>query len=125
MYNMQNISQQTYMLVGARRFDGGVINGSLLPASTRVIVNMSMDESEGNALGLNSTSFKCTGPEIFNKMKGMDLPCIANLTLSQVVTGSGKVSQIVQDVEMVTPVKLPEPPQQSTGVSTVTHKKTN
>ena len=119
---MENISVQTYLLIGARQFQGGMINGQLLPPSARVIAALSMDETTGNAKGLNATTFKCTGLEVFSRVARMDLPCMANLTLLQVAAGNGTLTQIVRDVQMVEPVKLPVI-EQPVATQPVQHKK--
>ena len=104
---MENTSKQLFYLIGARQFDGGMINGNMVGPSTRVIVNMAMDGTAGNATGLNSATFKCTGPEVYTKVQAMGVPCVAELSLLQVVSGTGAVNFIVRDVEKVQDMDFP------------------
>ena len=118
---MENLSMQRYVLVGARQFQGGLINGQMVPPSCKVIAALPMDESTGNSKGMSMVTFRCTGLEVYAKVSKLQLPCVADFHLLQVAATDGRLNQIVHDVDLVQRIPMPDMSQSSEPV--VQHKK--
>ena len=108
------------IILGARRFKGGQINGNHVDPSYKVLCAFRMHDrgGEGNAVGFNVSPLPCASPEVFDAVAEHPFPCVGQVTTCEHSDGNGKILQIVQQVAVHYPLELTPPPKSSAAKAT-------
>ena len=105
------------IILGARRFKGGQINGNHVDPSYKVLCAFRMHDrgGEGNAVGFNVSPLPCASSEVFDAVAEHPFPCVGQITTCEHSDGNGKILQIVQQLAVHYPLELTPPPKSSTA----------
>ena len=108
MLPFDNSVTRQCMILGARRFKGGQVNGNHVDPSYKVLCAFPMHDrsGEGNAVGFNVSPLVCASPQVFDTVAGQSFPCIGQVITQEHSDGNGKMVQIVQEVAVHYPLDL-------------------